>query len=112
MSAFIESQKASGFAVELVCRTLGVSRSAHYQRATGQRSERAIRDEELVATIRRLHGANFEAYGYRKMHVALKRAGVPDVGRHRVGGVRLLRRGARRAPRPGSATPVSCAAGC
>jgi transposase InsO family protein len=97
VSAFIESQKAAGFAVELVCRTLGVSRSAHYRRATGERSARAVRDEQLVAAIRRLHEVNFEAYGYRKMHLALRRAGV-DVGRDRV--KRLMReheiRGAKR----------------
>jgi transposase InsO family protein len=84
VSAFIESQKAAGFAVELVCRTLGVSRSAHYQRASGERSARAVRDEQLVATIREIHEANFCAYGYRKMHLALRRAGVADVGRDRV----------------------------
>ncbi len=90
MSAFIEQQKAAGFAVELVCRTLGVSRSAHYERRSGQRSARAIRDDELVATIRQVHVENFEAYGYRKMHLALRRAGVQDVGRDRV--KRLMRR--------------------
>jgi putative transposase len=98
VSAFIESQKAAGFAVELTCRTLGVSRSAHYERASGERSQRAIRDEELVAMIRRLHEANFEAYGYRKLHLALRRAAVEDVGRDRV--KRLMRshgiRGAKR----------------
>lgn len=89
MSAFIEAQKAAGFAVELVCRTLGVSRSAHYERASGRRSPRRIRDEQLVTTIRALHEANFEAYGYRKMHLALRRAGIEDVGRDRV--KRLMR---------------------
>jgi len=88
VSAFIEAQRAAGFAVELVCRTLGVSRSAYYRRATGERSSRAIRDEQLVATIRRLHEANFEAYGYRKLHLALRREGV-EVGRDRV--KRLMR---------------------
>ena len=73
MSAFIESQKAAGFAVGLVCRTLGVSRSAHYERASGRRSRRAMQDERLLQTIRALHAANFEAYGYRKMHLALRR---------------------------------------
>jgi hypothetical protein len=58
VSAFIEERRAAGFAVELVCRTIGVSRSAHYQRQSGQRSARAVRDEELLATIRRLHEAN------------------------------------------------------
>jgi transposase InsO family protein len=84
VSAFIEERRAAGFAVELVCRTIGVSRSAHYQRQSGQRSARAVRDEELLATIRRLHEANFGAYGYRKMHLALRRAGVVDIGRDRV----------------------------
>jgi putative transposase len=98
VSAFIDSQKAAGFAVELICRTLGVSRSAHYARQSAPPSARALRDAELVETIRRLHKANFEAYGYRKLHLALKRAGVQDVGRDRV--KRLMRahgiRGAKR----------------
>ena len=89
MSAFICQQQALGFAVELICRTLGVSRAAHYRRASGERSQRAVRDEQLVATIGRLHEANFEAYGYRKLHLALRRAGVEDVGRDRV--KRLMR---------------------
>ena len=88
MSAFIGSQKAAGFAVELVCRTLGVSRSAHYRRATGRRSARAVGDEQLVAVIRQVHKDNFEAYGYRKLHLALRRQGV-EVGRDRV--KRLMR---------------------
>jgi putative transposase len=102
VSAFIESQKALGFAVELICRTLGVSRSAHYERLSGHRSPRAIRDEQLVKVIGRLREANFCAYGYRKMHLALKRHGVDDVGRDRV--KRLMRehgiRGAKRRGKP------------
>jgi putative transposase len=102
VSAFIESQKALGFAVELICRTLGESRSAHYERLSGHRSPRAIRDEHLVATIGRLHEANFYAYGYRKMHLALRRAGIEDVGRDRV--KRLMRehgiQGAKRRGKP------------
>jgi putative transposase len=102
VSAFIEAQKAAGFAVELVCRTLGVSRSAHYERASGRRSARAIGDQQLLATIGRLHEDNFCAYGYRKMHLALRRAGIEDVGRDRV--KRLMRqagiRGAKRRGKP------------
>jgi putative transposase len=98
VSAFIAQQKAAGFAVELVCRTLGVSRSAHYERQSGQRSARAVADERLLGVIRKVHEQNFEAYGYRKMHLALRRAGVNDVGRDRV--KRLMRshgiRGAKR----------------
>jgi putative transposase len=88
VSAFIDSQKAAGFAVELVCRTLGVSRSAVYERATGRRSLRAVADERLIEVIRQVHGENFEAYGYRKLHLALRRQGV-EVGRDRV--KRLMR---------------------
>ena len=102
MSAFIESQRAVGFAVELTCRTLGVSRSAHYQRRSGHKSARAIGDERLLEEIRRVHAANFCAYGYRKMHLALVRAGTVDVGRDRV--KRLMRehgiQGAKRRGRP------------
>jgi putative transposase len=102
VSAFIEAQKALGFAVELVCRTLGVSRSAHYERASGRRSPRQVRDEQLLARIRQVHEANFCAYGYRKMHLALRRAGVGDVGRDRV--KRLMRangiQGAKRRGKP------------
>ena len=102
MSAFIEAHKALGFAVELVCRILGVSRSAHYERASGRRSPRQVRDEQLLATIRQVHEANFCAYGYRKMHLALRRAGVEDVGRDRV--KRLMRangiQGAKRRGKP------------
>jgi transposase InsO family protein len=84
----MESQRAAGFAVELICRTLGVSRSAYYQRATGQRSARAVADEQQVTVIRRVHEENFEAYGYRKLHLALRRRGI-EVGRDRV--KRLMR---------------------
>jgi putative transposase len=102
VSAFICQQRALGFAVGLVCRTLGVSRSAHYERASGRRSARVVRDEQLLTTIRELHAANFEAYGYRKLHLALRRAGIEGVGRDRV--KRLMRahgiRGAKRRGKP------------
>ena len=42
VSAFIDRYRGR-FGVELICRTLGVSASAYYQRATGERSARAAR---------------------------------------------------------------------
>ncbi len=83
MSAFIDQQKSAGFAVEFVCRTLGVSQAAYYQRRSGQRSVRAVEDEWLLARIAELHDANYCAYGYRRMWKALRRAGE-TVGRDRV----------------------------
>ena len=74
MSAFVDEQKAS-FGVELICATLDVSASAYYQRASGQRSARAVEDERLLAVIRATHVGNYEAYGSRRMWKALRRQG-------------------------------------
>ena len=63
------------FGVEPICRTLGVSASAYYERASGRRSLRVVEDERLLARIRELQTANYYAYGYRRMWKALRRAG-------------------------------------
>jgi putative transposase len=83
VSAFIDQQRAAGFAVELTCRSIGTSPSAYYQRATGQRSTRAREDERLLVAIRRVYRANYEAYGSLRVWKALKREGIV-VGRGRV----------------------------
>ncbi len=74
MSRYIDEHRGR-FGVEPICRTLGVSASAYYQRATGQRSERVVEDERLLGVICELHAANYYAYGYRRMWKALGRAG-------------------------------------
>ena len=74
MSAFIDAHR-DRFGVEPVCRTLGVSASAYYERARGERCARAVEDERLLARIQALHAANYYAYGYRRMWKALLRAG-------------------------------------
>jgi putative transposase len=100
VSAFIDSHRER-FGVEPICRTLDVSASAYYQRATGERSDRRVEDERLLERIRELHAANYEAYGYRKLWLALRRADEP-VGRDRV--KRLMRQagiqGAKRRGKP------------
>jgi hypothetical protein len=58
VSAFIEGHRAR-FGVEPICRVLGVSASAYYQRATGQRSARAVEDQRLRAEIGQVHRANY-----------------------------------------------------
>jgi putative transposase len=87
VSRYIDEHRGR-FGVEPICRTLDVSASAYYHRKTGRRSRRAIDDERLVEKIRRLHAANYYAYGSRRMWKALRRAGEP-VGRGRV--ERLMR---------------------
>ncbi len=74
MSRFIEERRED-FGVELICRTLGVSASAYYQRRSGERSDRARRDEELLGRIRAVHKESFEAYGYRRTWKQLRREG-------------------------------------
>jgi putative transposase len=101
VSAFIEERRVD-FGVEPICETLDVSASAYYQRASGERSARAVEDERLAEEIRLVHEANYEAYGYRRVWRALGRAGEHDVGRDRV--ARLMRAqeivGAKRRGKP------------
>jgi putative transposase len=100
VSAFIEEYRAR-FGVEPICETLGVSASAYYQRATGQRSARQVEDERLLGAISELHERNYLAYGSRRMWKALLRSGE-QVGRSRV--ERLMRenglQGAKRRGKP------------
>jgi transposase InsO family protein len=100
VSAFIDEQRAR-FGVEPICRILGVSASAYYQRATGERSDRVIEDERLLRLIEVTHATNYSAYGYRKMAKALGRAGE-TCGRDRI--KRLMRQagiqGAKRRGKP------------
>jgi len=100
VSRYIDEHRGR-FGVEPICRTLDVSASAYYQRAIGERCERAVDDERLLDRIREIHAANYYAYGYRRMWKALLRAGE-DVGRDRV--KRLMRahgiQGAKRRGRP------------
>jgi putative transposase len=100
VSRFIDEQRGR-FGVEPICRTLGVSASACYQRATGRRSRRTVQDTWLLGQIERLYTGNYSAYGYRRLWLALKREGI-NVGRDRV--KRLMRangiQGAKRRGKP------------
>ena len=74
MSRYVDEHRHC-FGVEPICRTLGVSVSAYYQRRSGRRSDRAVEDERLLERIRELHATNYYAYGYRRMWKTLRRAG-------------------------------------
>jgi putative transposase len=82
VSAFIDEQRGR-FGVEPICETLGVSASAYYQRATGERSARRVEDDRLLELIREIHARNYFAYGSWRMWKALGRAGE-EVGRGQV----------------------------
>lgn len=68
--------------VEAICRVLSATDCAFLTsrgyRAAKQRSSsaRAIRDEMLIGEIRRIHAENYGVYGYRKMHLNIRVAGV------------------------------------
>jgi putative transposase len=110
VSVFVDEHRTR-FGVEPICKTLGVSASAYYQRATGARSTRAVDDERLLARIREIHAANYYAYGSWRMWKALQRAGE-QVGRGRV--ERLMRthgiQGAKRRGKPWRTTIANPAA--
>jgi len=74
VSRYIDGHRGR-FGVEPICSTLGVSASAYYRRATGERSARVVEDERLLELIKTTHARNYFAYGYRKMWKALLRAG-------------------------------------
>jgi putative transposase len=74
VSGFIDEHRER-FGVEPICRSLGVSASAYYQRAKGELSARGQADERLLEVIRTTHKKNYEAYGYRRTWKALVRAG-------------------------------------
>jgi len=76
VSRYIDEHRGR-FGVEPICRTLDVSASAYYQRATGRRSARRVEDARLLGRIQEIHAANYYAYGSRRMWVALRRAGEP-----------------------------------
>jgi putative transposase len=112
VSVFVEEHR-DRFGVEPICKTLEISASAYYQRAKGERSARALEDERLLDRIREVHERNYCAYGYRRMWIALRRAGE-EVGRGRV--ARLMReagiQGAKRRGRPWRTTTPDPSAHC
>ena len=76
MSRYVDEHRGR-FGVEPICETLGVSASAYYERSSGRRSKRSLKDEQLLERIKEIHAANYYAYGYRRMWKALQRAGEP-----------------------------------
>lgn len=73
MSAFIEERRCD-FGVEPICRALGVSASAYYERRSGRRSARRVEDERLLAEIRRVHAGAYRGGSGRSCGVAARRS--------------------------------------
>lgn len=77
---FIDMRKHE-FGVEPICRTLTaagtqIAPSTYYAFKTRPPSKRALRDEELLVQVRRVHAENFGVYGAKKLHAQLRREGI------------------------------------
>jgi putative transposase len=103
MIAYIDAHRDQ-FGVELICRVLrtaipGFFTSRGYRDAKSRpRSDRALRDDLLVAELITVHRQNYSVYGVKKMHRAMARRGW-TIGREQTrrlmhhAGLRGVRRG-------------------
>ena len=83
MNRFIDAHRDT-FGVEPICQVLAVAPSTYYAARSRPPSARAVADAALKPEISRVHTANFEVYGVRKVWHQLRREDIP-VGRDRVG---------------------------
>ena len=84
---FIAAEKAN-HPVSLMCRVLGVSRSALYAWERRPPCQRALHDEWLCEQIRRIHRDSQGTFGSPRVHTQPRREGI-GVGCKRV--ARLMR---------------------
>lgn len=81
---YIEADKAE-HGVEPICTTLSgagvkIAPSTYYAARTRAPSTRAVRDEVIKIEIARVHKANYDVYGIRKVHAQLCREGIAPNG--------------------------------
>jgi len=76
VTAYIDAHKER-FGVEPICRTLAVAPSTYYAVKSRPASDRSLSDEALRPEIARVHRANFDVYGPRKVWRQLHREGRP-----------------------------------
>jgi putative transposase len=72
---FIQVEQAT-YPVTLLCRVLGVARSAYYAWARRRVSARAQADAALAAQIAAVHARSRRTYGAPRVHAELRAAGV------------------------------------
>jgi transposase InsO family protein len=82
VTRFIEERRSVG--IELVCETLGVGVSTHYDRLRREPSVRARRDAKLELEIIEARSGFRRVYGATKTWHQLMRTGIDDIGRDRV----------------------------
>ncbi len=109
MTRYIDQHRDT-LGVEPICQVLAVAPSTYYAARSRPPSARAIADEVLKPEISRVHTANFEVYGVRKVWRQLCREGI-GVGRDRVARLMddLALRGATRTRRIRTTVPAAVA---
>jgi hypothetical protein len=75
MTAFINERREE-FGVEPICEMLPIAPSTYYAAKAQPPSPRALRDEWLIAEIRRAYDASRRRYGPRKVWPQLRREGI------------------------------------
>ena len=75
MTSFIDEHREE-FGVEPICRVLPIAPSTYCAARTRSPSPRALRDERLLAEIRRTYEASRRRYGPRKVWRQLRREGM------------------------------------
>ena len=83
MTRFIDEHR-SIFGVEPICQALTIAPSTYYAAKTRPPSKRSLEDARMKTEIERVHEANFDVYGVRKVWHQLRREDV-DIGRDHVG---------------------------
>jgi transposase InsO family protein len=103
---FIEAEQASRRNVKRACELMEVSRSAYYQHARGEQSQRDRVDQTLTEQILAVHEQSKGTYGAPRVHAELVDAGLRH-GRKRV--ARLMRAAGLhgRCPRRWRATTIA-----
>lgn len=68
--AFIAAHKTE-FAMTLMCRVLGVSRSGYYAWRTRPQSRRSVENQQLLEQIKQIHKNSKKTYGSPRVHISL-----------------------------------------
>lgn len=87
--AFIREHLVGSFPLVKCCKTLGVSRSGYYKRASAKVSKRETENIRLLSLVENIYKASRSTYGSPRIHAQLKAMGH-HVGRGRI--ERLMRR--------------------
>ena len=113
MSVFITAHRAR-FGVAPICRVLSehgcpIAPKTYYGALRGPPSDRAVRDEQVLTEIRRVHEASNGLYGARKVYHQLRRdGGVGGVPVARCTVQRLMREAGLRGVRRGRMVRTTC----